>query len=115
MGNPKIPHLIDLLRSHQINGEIGISGCAFDNWGRSWCLILFFMFLLGVMDKSVRDCTRVMIDDFEAAKLFFELLKPVAPLCYEGALFDSVNERFRFLKYTPGFYFYKFTINRTKV
>jgi hypothetical protein len=52
------------------------------------------------MNKSVRDCTRVMIDDFVSANLLYEKLKPVVALCYEGAIFTHINERFRFLKYT---------------
>ena len=57
------------------------------------------------MDKSVRSCTRVMIDDPESAKFLYEKLKPLVPLCYEGAYFDSMNERFRFLKYDEKEYF----------
>jgi hypothetical protein len=59
----------------------------------------------GVMDKSVRNCTRVMIDDIPSAEFLYKKLKPLVPLCIEGAYFDSVNERFRFLKYLPDQYF----------
>lgn len=52
------------------------------------------------MDKDFRDCTRVMIDDVQSAEFLYETLKPVVALCYEGAIFTKVNERFRFLRYT---------------
>ena len=40
-----------------------------------------------------------MIDDFKLADFLYKKLKKVVPLCYEGALFDSLNEHFLFLKY----------------
>jgi hypothetical protein len=53
------------------------------------------------MDKETRDCTRVMVDDIESAELLYRRLKPLVALCYGGAIFSGVNERFRFLKYGP--------------
>ena len=39
---------------------------------------------VGIMNKSVRDCTRVMIDDKEAAAFLTKFLMNCIPLCYEG-------------------------------
>ncbi|KRX10730.1 hypothetical protein PPERSA_00500 [Pseudocohnilembus persalinus] len=53
----------------------------------------------GVMDKSVRDCQRVMVDDFQVAELLYKQFLNYAPLCCEGAYMWGVNERFRYLYY----------------
>lgn len=37
-----------------------------------------------VLDTSIRDCGRVMIDDVESAKYLAENLKPYVPMCQEG-------------------------------
>jgi hypothetical protein len=45
----------------------------------------------GVLDKSVRDHKRIMIDDFETANILYNGLRKYLPLCQEGAVYSSIN------------------------
>lgn len=42
-----------------------------------------------------------MIDDIPVANLLLPIFRKIAPLCSDGAYLNSVNERFRYLKYFP--------------
>lgn len=43
-----------------------------------------------------------MIDDFKTADIILDRLSNVIPQVNEGGIIGSINERFRFLKYTKG-------------
>ena len=57
-----------------------------------------------MIDEGIRNNTRVMVDDFEAAAALAERVRPLVPeTLHEGIWsFAGVNERLRFYKYEPG-------------
>ena len=55
-----------------------------------------------IIAKDVRDCKRCMIDDFDSAELIKERIINILPIVNQGGVLSNVNERFRFLKYSPG-------------
>lgn len=55
-----------------------------------------------ILAKEIRNCRRCIIDDEATAKIIFERLKNVVPFANQGGIVNSVNERFRILKYVPG-------------
>jgi len=55
-----------------------------------------------IIAKNVRDCKRCMIDDYESAELIKSRIINILPFANQGGVLSSVNERFRFLKYSPG-------------
>ncbi len=52
-----------------------------------------------VVDTSIRDCKRCMIDDFGLADLLLKRVENTLPKANEGGILSSINERFRILKY----------------
>lgn len=56
------------------------------------------------VDERLRNNTRVIRDDVEAARALTEQVRPHVPAAmYEGAMvFAGVNERLRFYRYAPG-------------
>ncbi|KAK9790940.1 hypothetical protein WJX73_004014 [Symbiochloris irregularis] len=55
-----------------------------------------------LLDKSHRDSDRAIIDDPAFAQVLFERLQPHLPACYNGRALAGINERLRFLRYSPG-------------
>ncbi|OQR84883.1 hypothetical protein ACHHYP_12602 [Achlya hypogyna] len=51
---------------------------------------------------DMRTCDRCMIDDGAAAKVLWERLRPHLPTEFHGASLIEINERLRFLRYSPG-------------
>lgn len=51
---------------------------------------------------DVRSNTRVMIDDAAWAKVVYDRVAPYLPETLKGYRPVELNERLRFLKYTPG-------------
>jgi len=51
------------------------------------------------VDEYVRKSDRVIIDSPELAELIENRIKHAIPKIYKGMKYDSINERFRFLKY----------------
>ena len=55
-----------------------------------------------VMNKEVRDNTRVMVDDPDLAKRLFERAKPFLPVRMGSWNLLGINERFRYYRYDVG-------------
>jgi predicted 2-oxoglutarate/Fe(II)-dependent dioxygenase YbiX len=55
-----------------------------------------------VIDKEVRNNTRVMVDDFTLAAMLFERAKPLLPAQFGGWDVVGFNERFRYYRYDVG-------------
>ncbi|MDY7002616.1 MAG: 2OG-Fe(II) oxygenase [Cyanobacteriota bacterium] len=55
-----------------------------------------------VMDKSIRNNDRVILDDEKLAKELFEVTEPYIKNPCKGLYCTGLNERFRFYKYSPG-------------
>ena len=55
-----------------------------------------------VMDKSIRNNDRVILDDEKLAKELLEITKPYIKNPCKGLYYTGLNERFRFYKYAPG-------------
>jgi hypothetical protein len=58
-----------------------------------------------VMEKSVRNNTRVMYDDPALASELWGLVAPFVPSDYRGWTAIGLNERFRIYRYDPGQHF----------
>lgn len=55
-----------------------------------------------VMDQSIRNNDRVILDDEKLAKELFEITQPYIKNPCKGLYSTGLNERFRFYKYAPG-------------
>lgn len=55
-----------------------------------------------VMRPDIRNNTRVILDDFELARQFWERISPAVPSPFGGRNAIGLNERFRFYRYDPG-------------
>ena len=55
-----------------------------------------------VMDKSIRDNARLIVDDSALAATLWQRLQPFLPASIDQWRLQGLNERFRFYRYDPG-------------
>ncbi|MBS0205257.1 MAG: 2OG-Fe(II) oxygenase [Planctomycetes bacterium] len=54
------------------------------------------------MRPDIRNNTRVILDDFDLARLFWDRIESAVPSPFGGRNAIGLNERFRFYRYDPG-------------